>query len=432
MRAKFFRLRCLWLLFALVLSTLGRAQARDAASVGSRPEVLAPSYILMDVDSGRVLAARAEHTRRYPASTTKTMTALLAIEQGNLDRVVTIGPNPPKTGESSAYLLQGETFTLYELLEAALIKSANDSCVAIAEAVSGTVPQFVALMNKKAKEVGAKDTHFVNPHGLHDPNHYTTAYDLALIGRAALKYPVFNEIIAQKRVTMHGNAKMKADREFVNHNRLLLRWAACDGVKTGYTRQAGRCLIASATRVDPSTHRPWRLLCVVLHAPDSWKDSRHLLEWGFSHYSPVTVAQRDQVLAKIKVSGGASLAHAVAVKEVRVPLLRGERAVLTTQVHPLALAAPVQKSQTVAQLEWSLNGRKFGAVPLVAQKTVEKSLMARVVPSAVPSFSLAHWSLYVCASLGVLLLALGMKVRSHERRRERARRQRRAASRSIT
>jgi D-alanyl-D-alanine carboxypeptidase (penicillin-binding protein 5/6) len=429
-QAKFFRFWCLLLVLVAGLSTPRAATARNAGSA-ENAAILAPSYVMMDVDTGRVLAARAEHVRRYPASTTKTMTALIAIEKGDLGRVVTIGPNPPKTGESSAYLLQGETFTLYELLEAALIKSANDSCVAIAEAVAGTVPKFVALMNEKAKEVGAKDTHFANPHGLHDPNHYTTAYDLALIACAALKYPVFNEIIATKKVTIHGNAKIGAHRVFLNHNRLLLRWDACDGVKTGYTRQAGRCLIASATRVDPRTHRPWRLLCVVMHSPDSWKDSRHLLEQGFKKYSPVVVAQSGQTLAKLEVAGGASPVQAMAAHEIRLPLRSAERAALTTHIHPLALKAPVQKDQTVAQLEWRLNGKVIGKAPLVAREAVGKSLMARLAPASLPTLPSMRWSLYGCAAFGILLISLGWKVRAHERKRQQERARRRRTARQL-
>src|SRR5690606_17999365 len=156
------------------------------------------AYILMDLDSGRILAQKNAHERRAPASTTKMMTGLVAIESGKLDENVTIGPNPSKVGESSMYLEEGEVFTLRQLVEAALIKSANDSCVAIAEAVSGDVPQFVELMNRKAKQLGARDTNFVNPSGLHHKDHYTTASDLAIIARAALKDPFFDATVRTK------------------------------------------------------------------------------------------------------------------------------------------------------------------------------------------------------------------------------------------
>jgi D-alanyl-D-alanine carboxypeptidase (penicillin-binding protein 5/6) len=345
-----------------------------------------------------------------------------------------VGPNPPKTGESSVFLQQGETFTLRELLEAALIRSANDSCVAIAEGVAGTQEKFVEMMNKKAREVGANDSHFVNPHGLHDPNHYTTAYDLAMIARAAIKHPEFNEIIATRETTIHGNAKVGAVRLLKNRNRLLFRWDECDGVKTGYTRQAGRCLVASATHIDPRTHRPWRLIGVVMHAPDSWTDARHLLEYGFQKFSPTVVAHGGETLAKLDVQGGSSQVQAAASHEIRLPLKGIEKANLQTRVRSLAPEAPVKKDQVVAQLEWSLNGKKIGEVPLVAREAVGKSLVASVVPAAgrmMPSHPLARWSVYACAMLGILCIILGWKVRAHERKREWERARRHAARRLV-
>lgn len=399
---------------------------------GAQPTLRALSYILMDVDTGRVLAAHDEHTRRFPASTTKTMTALVAIEKGDLNRVVSIGPNPPKTGEASIGLMQGETFVLHELVEAALIKSANDSCVAIAEAVAGTLPKFVEMMNQKARAVNVKDTHFVNPHGLHNPNHYTTAYDLALIARDALKYPVFNEIIATKETTIHGNAKVGALRPLHNRNRLLFRWAECDGVKTGYTRQAGRCLIASATRIDPATHRPWRLLCVVLHSPDSWAESRQLIEWGFHNYKPTIVAHGGETLTTIDAEGGSTPVQAIAAHEIRLPLRAGEQQRISTRISSLQPEAPVAKDQPVASLVCLINGKKVGVVPLVARDAVSKSLVVRVVPAAapvIPSRPLLRWAMYSCAILGLFFLATGLKAYDNERKRELARARRHGARR---
>ena len=315
-----------------------------------------------------------------------------------------------------------------------MIRSANDSCVAIAEAVAGTEAAFIEMMNKKAREVGAKNTHFVNPHGLHDPNHYSTAYDMARIARAALKHSAFNAIVATRATTIHGNAQLGAVRLLRNRNRLLFRWDECDGVKTGYTRQAGRCLIASATRIDPISKRPWRLISVVLHAPDSWADSRNLLEFGFREYAPTVVARGGEALETLSVQGGAAQVQAVAAKEIRLPLRTFERTNLSTHVRSLKPEAPVKKDQIVAQLEWFLGKKKVGEVPLVAREAVGKSLIARVVPAAahvVPSQPLLRWSVYLCTTLGVLFVSLGLKVRANERRREWERARRRAARRLV-
>ncbi|MDQ3815441.1 MAG: D-alanyl-D-alanine carboxypeptidase, partial [Armatimonadota bacterium] len=335
--------------------------------------VQAPAYVLMDVDSGRVLVEHNAHKRMFPASTTKTMTALVAMTQGNLDQVVRVGPNAAQTGETGIYLLEGEQFTIRDLVRAALIKSANDACVAIAEGVAGSVPAFAKMMNAKAQELGARNTHFVNPHGLHDPNHYTTAYDLALIAREAMRYPFFNETIKIRTLPIHGNYKLGAERLLLNRNRLLFRWAECDGVKTGYTKQAGRCLIASATRLDPVTRKPWRLLGVVLHSPNSWDDSAYLLKhWGFERYRPVEVAHAGEVVTTMNVAGGAFDAKGVTAENGVMPLRQDEQNMLGQRVREFKLKAPVQQGRTVGYVEYTVAGRKVGEVRLVAQEAVPR------------------------------------------------------------
>lgn len=414
----------LWILVLLVVSSGVVAQARPVnfdSEAAKGPQTLAAkpitatAYVLMDLETGRILAEKNAHQRMFPASTTKTMTALVAVSQGDLDRVVTIGPNPPKTGESSVYLKQGEKLTLRDLVRAALIKSANDSCVAIAEGVAGNVPAFVKLMNAKAKELGARDTHFANPHGLHDASHYTTAYDLALIGRAALKYPFFNRTIKTQKVFIPGPIKTKGPRLLVNHNRLLFRWPECDGVKTGYTKQAGKCLIASATRVDPVTKKPWRLLSVVMHANDSWSDSAQLLlHQGFEKFAPVEVIGRGQQAAKFAARGGAFETQAVTTRPVRLPLSVQERANLSQKAQLLKLAAPINKGQIVGTLEFSSLGRRVAQVPLVARDAVPVSLVTRLAPGfgrQLPVEAAARDSLLlgiigaVCFGLAGLLIA---------------------------
>ena len=346
--------------------------------------VQSPAWIVMDVDSGRVLEGFNPHKRMFPASTTKTMMALTALSYGRLDDLVTIGPNPPKTGEQSAYLMQGERFTVRDLLRAALIKSANDSCVAVAEGVSGTVPAFVKLMNAKAKEIGARDSHWMNPHGLHDPQHYTTPYDLALIARAAMRYPFFNATIKTRVTRIHGNWKIGANRVLENKNRLLWEWSQCDGVKTGYTRQAGRCLIASATqnvRDSDGKVRPWRLIAVVMKSPDSWGESASLLINAFAHFRPVSVVKSGQTFAPVDVKGGAAQVQPIASRAVEVPLKAGENRPSQT-THFLKLQAPVRRGQRVGELELREGSRTIAHVPLVARDDVPVSIIAAVVPNS--------------------------------------------------
>jgi len=422
-------MRCGTLLSLLLLTTAAQARPREE-KVADNPmhprPISAGSYVLMDVDTGRVLEGKLEHKRMFPASTTKTMTALVAIESGELDRIYRIGSNPPKTGEQSAYLMEGEQLSLRDLVRAAMIKSANDSCVAIAEAVAGSVPEFADMMNRKAKSVGAFDTHFVNPHGLHNPKHYTTAYDLALIARAAMKNEFFNKTVKTREYSIPGSPKMGGKRLLHNKNRLLFRWAECDGVKTGYTKQAGRCLIASATRINPVTKKPWRLVSVVMHSSDSWSDSANLLlHKGFSAYRPVTVAKADEVMATVPVSGGAGNAIAVTERGVQIPLRGDERNSLKHKVQFWAPRAPVAKGQRLGFLTYTAEGRKVAKIELVAQNAVEPSLVGRIIPGAgsiMPSNPVQRYLIYGVAGLGILLLIAGMQVRANERLRSRKRR----------
>ena len=354
--------------------------ARRARSI---PLVAGPigarAWVVMDADSGRVLAGRNIDQKMFPASTTKTMTALLAVESGRMERTFTIGPYPPLVGEASVFLQKGEKFVLRDLVKAAMMRSANDSCVAIAEAVSGSAQKFARRMNARAKVLGALNTHFVNPHGLHDPQHFTTARDLALIARRAMSLSEFADIAARREDQIHGNVKLGAVRPLLNRNRLLFRWNACDGVKTGYTRQAGHCLIASATRRAPDG-KPWRLISVVMRSPDSWSDSYNALAHeGFEKFAPQVLARAGQEfsLPRADESVPAKLA-----REVRVPLRQGEQA--QPRVVPERGGRPdvaLKRGERVALIEWVAQGRVIARAPLLAARAAP-AVAARASQSA--------------------------------------------------
>lgn len=398
------------------LATLPPAAKRFKPLVVPRI-VHAPAWIVVDVDSGRVLEAFNPRRRMFPASTTKTLTALVAIAQGHLDETVSVGANPPKTGEQSAYLLQGEQFKLRDLVRAALIKSANDACVAVAEGVGGNVPNFVKMMNAKAREVGALDSHFANPHGLHDPNHYTTPYDLAQIARAAMRYPFFNQTVRTRDAQIHGNWKIGPVRVLENKNRLLWEWSQCDGVKTGYTRQAGHCLIASATRQVRDADgviRPWRLVSVVMHSTNTWGESANLLLNAFQHFQPMPVVEKGQSFASVDVQGGAAQVQPIAPRNVEIPLRRGET--LTRRFRYLTLKAPLRRGQPIGELELWSGSHPVARVPLIARNDVAVSLLARVAPSA--PFALNNTFFLAAAGAAALSLLLLLRrarkpLRSH-------------------
>lgn len=250
----------------LVLSAQG-ARSQDLP-------LAAQSAALVDSYSGEFLYTKNPDAKEYPASSTKILTALIVIEAGNLDQIVTVAPEDTKVEPSSLDLKPGQQFTRRQLLFGMLLKSANDVAMCLARDNAGSVPAFAEKMNLRAAELGATSSHFVNPHGLHDPNHYTTAHDLVLIARAAMQQPLFRQIVSTIYYTWRTPTGQV--EELRNHNRLLRHFAGCNGLKTGYTRPAQQVLVSSALR---GGHE---VISVVLHTdkPGIWVDSKTLLTYG--------------------------------------------------------------------------------------------------------------------------------------------------------
>ena len=317
--------------------------------------VQAHSAVLMDAESGRVLYARDAHHPRLIASTTKLLTALVAAEQaGDLDEVVSIKGEWLGSEGSSIYLQAGEEITLRGLLYGLLLHSGNDAAMAVACHIAGSGEDFVALMNKKAAELGMKDSSFANPSGLDDDNHYSTAYDLALLARACLDNETVAEICATRAVTV-------GTRTFINHNKLLSRYEGCVGMKTGYTEKAGRTLVSAATR-DGQT-----LICVTLNDGDDWNDHTRLLNYGFATFPRQVLCRAGEVYGHVAVEG--SLIPAVAVVaqgELGWPLTEAEKPVLEIEL-PRNAAAPLAPGAQLGELRWLLNGEAIARMPLVSQ-----------------------------------------------------------------
>jgi D-alanyl-D-alanine carboxypeptidase (penicillin-binding protein 5/6) len=254
--------------------------------VGGLPEfsgaagVNAASAILLDGKTGAVLFEHDPDIPRPPASVTKILTALVVLEQGRLNDSVVVSRTAAETGGFRLGLRAGQWISLGDLLAAILIRSANDAAVAAAEHVGGNLAGFVALMNEKARELGMTNSHFSNPHGLDQPFHYTTARDMALLTRVALEDPTFAQLVrtreTQVTIWKPGRRTLAPQiRIVLSHNRLLGRVEGADGVKTGYTDSAGRCLVASASRGNQ------RMIAVLLNDPHRWTDAAALLEYGF-------------------------------------------------------------------------------------------------------------------------------------------------------
>lgn len=245
-------------------------------------EVSAAAAVLMDADSGRLLYEKNGEKRMLIASTTKLMTALVALEQGGLQQEITVTGGHMAEG-SSMYLRPGEKLTLETLLYGLLLSSGNDAALAVTECMGGAVP-FVARMNEKAAELGMENTHFANPNGLDDEAHYSTAEDMAKLAAAAMDDPVLRRVASTRTARIGG-------RTLTNHNKLLSRVEGCVGLKTGYTRAAGRTLVSCAERNGV------RLVAVTLQDGDDWNDHASLYEQGFRVLRPVKAVERGLHLA---------------------------------------------------------------------------------------------------------------------------------------
>lgn len=235
----------------------------------------AGAAVLISADTNEILFEKNARTKLYPASTTKIMTLIVALENGDPEEIVSVGADAAKTGGSSLELRAGEQMRLLDLMYGLMLVSGNDAAVAIADHVAGSAAAFAEKMNRKAKEIGAQSTHFTNPNGLPDAGHYTSAYDLSQIAKYGYQYPLFRDIVGAKRMMVgwHGSPRVSALK---NTNRLLGAYPGCDGVKTGYTRAAGRCLVASAERGGA------RLIAVVMNSDNRWEEAAALLDYGFA------------------------------------------------------------------------------------------------------------------------------------------------------
>lgn len=248
------------------------------------PSLGAESAVAMDAETGRVLWQKDADSSRFPASTTKILTALLVLENLRLEETLVAPKEIEGVGGSSLYMLPGERLTVHDALYAILLRSANDVCVTVACRISGSVEKFADLMNTRAKAIGCRNTHFHNPHGLNDPEHTTTAYDLALIAREAMKHPLFAKIVRTPRYEIR-RPTVPQDQVLVSKNRWIRDDPSADGIKTGYTDPAGKCFVGSATR---DGHR---VITVVLKSTDWEADTAALMDWTFARFQRRTLVE---------------------------------------------------------------------------------------------------------------------------------------------
>jgi len=312
----------------------------------------ASAAVLMDAESGRVLYAHNENARMLIASTTKIMTALVAIENGCLSDTVTVKREATLAEGTSMYLKEGEQLSLETLLYGLLLSSGNDAALAVADAVGGSVDHFVVMMNEKASVLGMADTSFANPHGLDAENHYSTALDMARLACAAMENETLMRIASTKSVSVGG-------RTMSNHNRLLTSVDGCLGLKTGYTRAAGRTLVSCAQRNGQ------RLVAVTLQDGNDWADHAALFEYGFSSFRREQILTRGEVVDTLPVIDGlVSSAKIVAASTLSWPTGEGETLSVRYDL-PTVLSAPLEAGDPVGQAILFLDGREVARTDLL-------------------------------------------------------------------
>ncbi|SMC57720.1 D-alanyl-D-alanine carboxypeptidase family protein [Papillibacter cinnamivorans] len=416
------------MLCTVVLST--PAFAIPEMSVASR------SALLADADTGEILYEQNIHERVYPASVTKIMTGLLVLEKidsgsMSLSDVITVSSSAHQdvTEDGSTQNIKpGEQMSVENLLYCALVASANEACNILAEAVSGDIPTFVALMNQRAQELGCQDTHFANTHGLQDENHYTTAYDMYLITKEALKYPEFLKITDSRDVVIPAT-NLSPERHFYTTNYLLSRFKIpgyvyqyAHGIKTGHTSDAGYCLVSSAQKNDMN------LISLVFGAEkvtkadgtvdyESFSETSRLFEWGFSNFKLQTYLDSSELIAEVPVSLSRDANYVVVHPESSLSAMLPKDVDLdsfdrkVTIYNEGNITAPISEGQELGEITLSLDGKEYGTTKLVALNSLTQSRLLYVIYTVKNIFSHTATKLAILAVLVLIIVLIILSIR---------------------
>lgn len=385
--------------------------------------------ILIDYDTGEILFQKNSHLKLYPASTTKMMTAILAVEHSSLNELVTVDQEVVSLTKGSHIALEpGEVLTMEQMLHALLLPSANDAALAIAKHVGGSIENFISMMNQKASELGALDTNFVNPNGLHDDRHVSSAYDLALIGRYAMSNETIRSIVDKVTYEIPPTNIKTETRYFKTTNKLLFsselidkngelvaaRYDAASGVKTGYTSQAMNCLVSYGEKNGQ------RLIAAVLKADGNmvFSDSQKLLDYGFENYSNTIVASANQFIDNITIADGeAPFIAGILDRDIVYPVSEANSNLIEQRVQINEnLVAPIDKGQILGQVEFLIDGKVIGGGNIISTVSVQVDPL-----SVMPGKLISKWYLFVFGAYIVMRILILQK---KKRRRMSSRRSR--------
>lgn len=343
------------------------------------PNVTAASAIVIEASTGHVIYARNPDAPMFPASTTKMMTLIMALERGGLDEIVEVSANASAAEGSTLWLDPGEHIPLNDLLYGMIMVSANDASVAIAEHIGGSVANFAAAMTARAHELGAVNSNFTNPHGLPDDNHYTTARDLALLASHGLKLIGFEQIVTQQEAAF-GWIHDDENKLLRSENQLLWMYNGCNGIKTGYTERAGRCVICSARR------NGIQLISVVLDGLYMWNDSIIMLDYGFENISSETLVKPDEIVTTLPIISGRRKSMPVKTAgEIVVPIFKNDDAYQINYDIPEFLTAPITNGESIGKVRVMIDGKEIASTDVVTTADVEQKSFFRLILGTVRS-----------------------------------------------
>lgn len=359
------------------------------------PPVSAPSAILIDAETGRVLYEKNADTKMYPASTTKVMTGLLASEYSNLEEKVTATKNVLQTerGSSQIYINPGEVLTMRQLLYALMLESANDAAIVIAEHLGGSIAGFADIMNQRAKSLGANNTHFVNPNGLHNDDHYTTARDLAIIAREGMKNPLFREVVGTFHYEIPATNMQEARNYITNSNKMIwtvnnkYKYEHAIGIKTGYTSVAQHCLVGGAKKDNVE------LISVVLGDGKDfmYPDTIAMLEYGFENFKRLELLKKDMIVTTVNIENGDRKLNLLATEDYSIVGKEDElEALQKTKSFKMneGIKAPVKKGDVIGTVTFSIEGKEQKSIQLVAEEDV---LSTKLVDKVVEANKKVKW-----------------------------------------
>ncbi|HOB28371.1 MAG: D-alanyl-D-alanine carboxypeptidase family protein [Dethiobacteria bacterium] len=366
----------LFLSIALLALPLSEA-AGVFAQVEPEFEIEAEAALLMETNSGKIIWEENSKKKLYPASLTKIMTLLLALEklaqgQISLGDQVCISARASSMGGSEIFLSEGDVVSLENLLIGMAVGSANDAAVAVAEHISGSVEGFVELMNEKAKSLGLQQTHFCNPHGLHNPDHYSCAYDVMLMSLALLEYPRIHQWATIWMDEHFLKGRIRSGEVFLsNTNRMIIDYPGCDGLKTGFTREAGNGISATAQRGKS------RFLAVVMGSPtekERYDAARMLLDYGFSNYKSVPVVKKEAVVTVLPVEKGSPPElEVIAAENLSLLLPRDADESYTKEVQIFPLELPLKQYQKVGELTVRYGENEQTTVDLLVHEELQRA-----------------------------------------------------------